>query len=90
MEDIRYSELDKKSLLIDVRLPSDYVKGHLEGAINMPYNNVLTMLKNYPKNTEIVLYCDYGTQSSRIGRMLKGLWYTNIKILKNVKEYYIV
>ncbi len=82
------SKFNENYLLIDVRIPSEYIKGHLKNSINMPYTNILTMLKKYPKNTIIVLYCDYGHQSSRVGRMLTGLGYNNIYILKNVKDYY--
>ena len=93
MKEIRIENLNNyltsNSLLIDVRLPSDYVKGHLKDSINMPYTNILTMLKNYPKNTTLILYCNHGHQSSRVGRMLSGLGYNNIYILNGAMNYYI-
>lgn len=85
MKNISMNELSNykssNSLLIDVRLPSAYSKEHLDGAINMPANNILTMLRNYPKDTPLILYCDHGNQSSRVGRILTSLGYTNIYIL---------
>ncbi len=73
--------MSKGGLLIDVRLPGDYFKEHLNGAINMPYNNILTMIKSYPKDKCLILYCDRGIQSSRVGRMLISLGFTNVNIL---------
>ncbi len=86
MDTIEMDELPKymstNALLIDVRLPSDYMLSHLDGAINMPYTNILSMIKNYPKDTSIILYCDYGHQSKRVGRMLTSLGFTNVYNLK--------
>lgn len=86
MKIISLSELDnymkKGALLIDVRLPSDYIKNHINGAINMPYNNILTMIKSYSKDKILILYCDHGVQSSRVGRMLLSLGFTNVNILR--------
>ena len=88
MKSISMEELSKYmgsgALLIDVRLPGDYALDHLAGAINMPANNALSMLKSYSKDTIIILYCDYGHQSSRIGRLLVGLNYTNVYVLTGV------
>ncbi len=94
MKNIDLDELPKymsaNALLVDVRLPSEYVKNHLKGAINMPYTNVLSMLKNYPKDTPIIVYCSLGHQSKRVGNMLVSLGYTNVYNLNNVsakKDY---
>lgn len=88
MKDIELDELPKymspNTLLVDVRLPGDYISNHLEGSINMPYTNTLSMLKSYPKNTPIILYCYNGHYSKMIGNMLLSLGYSNIYNLKNV------
>ena len=84
MKDISINDLTKidNPLLIDVRIPSEYIKSHLNKFINIPANNILTIVGKYPKNSNIVLYCDFGHQSNRAGRMLKSIGYTNIFILK--------
>lgn len=85
MKNISMNDLNKykssNSLLIDVRLPNAYLKDHIDGAINMPISNILTMLRNYPKNTPLILYCDHGNLSNRAGRLLSSIGYTNIYIL---------
>ena len=69
-------------LLIDVRLPSEYIKSHYNSFINIPSSNILSILGKYPKTTNIVLYCTYGRQSSLAGRILNNLGYNNIYILR--------
>ncbi len=66
------------AILVDVKLPGDYLEDHLPGAINMPYPNALSMLKGYPKDTPIILYCSLGRHSKIVGNMLISLGYSNI------------
>lgn len=73
--------MDDKSLLIDVRMPMEYMANHLPNAINMPHTNILSMLRSYSKDTKIILYCDRGINSTRVGKILESLGYTNISIL---------
>ena len=85
MKNISINELNKykdnNTLLIDVRMPMEYMANHLNGAINMPYTNVLSMLRSYSKDTKIILYCDRGINSTRVGKILESLGYTNVYIL---------
>ncbi|TGL13325.1 ArsR/SmtB family transcription factor [Leptospira meyeri] len=53
-------ELQKKMkkggvLLIDVRSKEEYKKGHIQDAINVPYNDLLT--HKFPKTKEVIVYC---------------------------------
>ncbi len=88
MKNIELDELPKymssDALLIDVRLPDDYEEKHLDGAINMPYTNVLSKVKHYPKDTPIILYCSSGKHSKIIGNILVSLGYTKVYNLINV------
>lgn len=57
---ISFSELQKKmkkggALLIDVRSKEEYKKGHIQDAINVPYNDLLT--HKFPKTKEVIVYC---------------------------------
>lgn len=42
--------------IVDVRLPSDYAKGHIPGAVNLPQGKWHT-LAGVPKDRSTVLYC---------------------------------
>ena len=79
LEDIKNID---NPLLVDVRIPSEYNNSHINNFINIPSSNILTILGKYPKNTNIVLYCTHGYQSSISARMLNSIGYNNLYILK--------
>lgn len=45
-------------VLIDVRSPELYAKGHVPGAINIPHGKIIeSRMNEYPKDTIFVVYC---------------------------------
>ena len=45
-------------VLLDVRSPELYEKGHVPGAINLPYRKIIAAkLTQYPEHTIFVVYC---------------------------------
>jgi rhodanese-related sulfurtransferase len=45
-------------VLVDVRSPTLYAKGHVPGAINIPHAKlVVSKLESYPMNMMFVVYC---------------------------------
>lgn len=68
-------------LIIDVREPEEYIRGHVQGAINIPPSELISgspQLANIPKNTEIILYCVSGSRSRVAIQILTGMGYTNL------------
>ena len=60
-------------IIIDVREPEEYDRGHVPGAINIPPNEIMagaSKLNEVPKDTELVLYCVSG---SRITNLVNGI-----------------
>lgn len=52
--------LDSQSrhvVILDVRSAEGYRAGHVPGAINIPFEELPTRLKELPKNKEIISYC---------------------------------
>ena len=46
-------------VLLDVRGPESYAKGHVPGAVNLPYGKIIaSKLEQYPADTLFVTYCD--------------------------------
>lgn len=69
------------SILIDVRTLEEYNEGHLDGAINIPYDVIENTIDNYTdikKDTNIVIYCRSGNRSKKAYETLKELGFTNI------------
>lgn len=70
-----------KSIVIDVREPGEYASGHVNGAINIPPQELLAgskKLAEVAKNTELILYCRTGSRSAVAKNILASQGYTHI------------
>ena len=68
-------------IVIDVREPDEYAQGHVEGAINIPPDQLLAgapQLKDIPKDHPIILYCKSGARSNSASHILDALGFTNL------------
>lgn len=68
-EVLKYMQ-SKDSVVIDIRDREYYQKGHIPGALSMPYNtfdDTSPVLKNY---RTIILCCEHGATSLLLGRRL--------------------
>jgi rhodanese-related sulfurtransferase len=66
-------------LLIDVREPSEYRSGHIDGAVNIPLRELSDRLDEIPSDRSVVLYCSTGYRTG-IGVMaLHLLGYDNVQ-----------
>lgn len=46
-------------VLLDVRSPESFSKGHVPGAVNLPHRKIVeAALTEYPEGTLFVVYCD--------------------------------
>ncbi|WP_168926962.1 rhodanese-like domain-containing protein [Shewanella donghaensis] len=63
--DIAWEKISNGALILDVRTAEEFAAGHLEGAVNIPFEVVLTELtkQQMAKDTNIVLYCRSGRRS---------------------------
>lgn len=81
---VQFYEIDdiikKGGLLIDVRTEYEFLAGHIEGARNIPLNEIRRRVKdlNLPKDTPIYVYCQVGVRSHTALMALKGMGYTNL------------
>ena len=69
------------SILIDVRASDEYKSGHLEGAINIPYDDIVkgvSKLDGVSFDTPIVVYCKSGGRSNKAFEALKSAGYANV------------
>ncbi len=60
---IHFSQIDidqKDQWLLDVRTPSEFALGHIEGATNIPVDEMRERLHELPLDKEIVVYCQVG------------------------------
>lgn len=69
-------ELDKDPTglyLLDIRKPEDFEKGHIEGAINIPWAEVGEYLEDIPKDQRIVVICYSGQTAGQLTGIMRLL-----------------
>ena len=68
--------------VIDVRTPEEFASGHIDGAINIPYDQIgekLPTLKNIKKDDNILVYCRSGRRSETAKQTLNQFGYKNVQ-----------
>ena len=68
--------IEDDAVIIDVRTAQEFASGYIDGAINIPVDNISSI--DYEKDTVIILYCASGMRSSNAAKALIDLGYTNI------------
>jgi len=73
---------NKDYFLIDLREEKEYKKGHIKGAKNIFWLNILDEknVKKLPKDKQIFLICYVGHTSSQVMTLLKLLGYNVVSI----------
>ena len=68
--------IENDAVIIDVRTGSEFASGYIDGAINIPVDNISSI--DYPKETVIIVYCASGMRSAKAAETLIDLGYTNV------------
>lgn len=78
----------RKSLIVDARLPADYKRGHVPGAINIPVDSspdaIRGALDGRQKNEAILLYCQSAQcpYAGMVAREIYDLGYRDLSLYK--------
>lgn len=67
-----------KAFIVDVRTPGEFASGHLEGAINIPLNEIDARAEEFEGKDQIVVYCRSGARSGSAKTMLEKKGVENI------------
>lgn len=62
--------------LLDVRTPGEFSSGHLEGAVNIPVQELDRRIDEIPTDHSVVVYCASGMRSANAARTLRSRGYT--------------
>ena len=74
--------------IIDIRNNYYYNLGHINGAVNIPYYNLLNNHSYYiNKYSVYYLYCDTGEQSLEIVNRLNSFGYKTVNIIGGYEAY---
>lgn len=77
----------KSMELIDLRSPESYQAGHIKGAKNIPYEDIMDRLEELPRNRALVFYCSRGGQSMVACRDLSRMGYQVVNVANGFTSY---
>ena len=63
---------------IDVRKPTEFEEGHVEGARNLPLDSISDLMAEFPKDSPVYLHCAGGYRSMIASSILKARGFDNI------------
>ncbi len=86
---VHWEKLDKdRVFMLDVRDPVEFKKGYIEGAVNIPLNDLRQRMAEVPKDQEVWSYCLVGQRSYYAVRALSQYGY-DIKSLSGGYQTYL-
>ena len=73
-------KISEGALLIDVRKPEEFSMGHVDGAINVPRDEIAKTIEKVAKgrDQEIILYCDSGRRANAAKELLEEEGYNKV------------
>ena len=82
-------DLDKSTVtLIDVRTPDEFTTGAINGAINIPLDDMREQLNRIPKDKPVVLYCGVGLRGYLASNILKQRGFKDVSnLVGGLKTY---
>jgi len=75
-------KLGKEFLLIDARTPAEFESGHLEGAVNIPLNEIEAKARTLDKNQRVVVYCRTNRRSAIAAKKLVKLGVRDVRYMQ--------
>ena len=77
--------LPNSAMVLDVRDPDEFEEGHIQGAVNLPLNELRTRHTELPRDRELWLYCRVGLRGYYAARLLTQLGFQ----VKNLSGGYL-
>lgn len=85
-DDIKMVTNNQEYMIIDLRGKQEYLKGHVEGAVNIPdFTN--KQLNGLSRSKKYILYCSRGSLSFKIGRIMAEKGFEVMVVAGGYKKY---
>jgi rhodanese-related sulfurtransferase len=77
---IQQNEDNADFIILDVRTPSEYADGHIEGAINIDFYSSAfeETLKTLDRDDTYLIYCRSGNRSGQARNLMEGLGFAEV------------
>lgn len=85
--------VEQGALLLDVRTPDEFAEGHIEGAVNIPHDQVADEIERIgeltggDKSKAIVVYCRSGRRSGMAKQTLAEHGYGRVSNLGGMSDW---
>lgn len=75
-----WAKIEAGAMVVDVRTAEEYAEGHLDNAINIPFETIAAEFakRNIAKDTPVVVYCRSGRRSGIANESLVNAGYLEI------------
>lgn len=70
--------IQQGATVVDVRTADEYASGHIDGAINIPVDQIRARMHEIPVGKPVVLYCRSGARSANAARILRSAGRTDV------------
>ena len=87
IEDVKNLPHDGSVTLLDTRTPGEYQRGHVDGFVNIPVDNLRERLEEIPKEKPVYVMCQSGLRSYIATRSLEGNGYTSYNFSGGFRFY---
>ena len=82
------NQLDRNQIaIVDVRLPEELALGMLDGAVNIPLQQIRQKINEIPKDRRVLVYCQTGQRSYFASRVLNQLGFDAYNLTGGYKTY---
>ena len=81
-----YPSLLIAELIIDVRTLEEFQSAHLNKAINIEWQNILSIQNNINKTEKIYLYCRSGNRSQKATEILIDAGFVDVENLRSLEQ----
>lgn len=71
-------EVAKGALMVDVRTPEEFASGSVNGAINIPLNEVESRINEFKGKPGVVVFCRSGNRSGQAKKILESNGIKNV------------
>jgi glyoxylase-like metal-dependent hydrolase (beta-lactamase superfamily II) len=66
------------AMLVDVREPAEYARGHVPGALSLPQADLASRLEELPRDRPLLLICRTGSRSQRAAQYLLQMGFAHV------------
>jgi len=80
----------ERPFLLDVRMPQEFAKGHIPGAVNIPVDDLRSHLGELPNDREIAAYCQVGQRGYLATRILRQTGFSAVNVGGGYKTYQLL